>query len=69
MLFRSEIGMKNLGRYEVQVAVPEGFAFRGKVPFDIHIVDRTAFVTVFASSVQEAKIQAENYFARGVEDE
>ena len=53
----------------MQVAVPEEFTFHGRVPFDMHIVDRVAFVTVFASSVQDATVQAENYFARGVEDE
>jgi len=64
-----QISMKNLDKFEVQVTVPEDFNFRGTVPFDMHIVDKVAFVTVFASSVQEAKRIAEDYFAGGEDNE
>ena len=64
-----QISMKNLDRYEVQVTVPEDFTFYGTVPFDMHIVNRIALVTVFASSVQEAKKIADDYFAGSEDDE
>lgn len=57
-----QISMKTLGKFEVQVDVPDDFSFQGSVPFDMHIVDKVAFVTVYAPSVQEAKQLAEDYF-------
>lgn len=62
-----EVGIKGLREFEVQVTVPEDFTFYGTVPYTMHIIDRTALVTVPASSVEEAKELAEAYFAGGVD--
>lgn len=62
-----EIGMKGLGEFEVQVEIPDNFVFYGVVPYYMHIVNRTALVTVPASSVQEARELALAYFAGGVD--
>jgi len=62
-----EIGMKGLREFEVQIDVPENFTFYGTVPYTMHIVNRTALVTVPASSVQEARELAEAYFAGGID--
>jgi hypothetical protein len=63
-----EIGMKGLQEFEVQIEIPENFAFYGTVPYTMHIVDRTALVTVPASSVEEAVELAQSYFNGGVEE-
>ena len=57
-----EIGLKGLQEFEVQVTIPDDFAFYGTVPYTMHIVNRTALVTVPAASVQEAKQLALDYF-------
>jgi hypothetical protein len=62
-----EIGMKGLQEFEVQVTVPDNFVFYGVVPYYMHIINRTALVTVPASSVQQARELAEAYFAGGVD--
>lgn len=64
-----EIGMKGLGEFEVQIEIPENFTFYGEVPYTMHIVNRTALVTVPASSVQEARELALAYFAGGVDSD
>jgi len=62
-----EIGMKGLGEFEVQIEIPENFTFYGTVPYTMHIVNRTALVTVLASSVEQARELALAYFAGGVD--
>jgi hypothetical protein len=62
-----EIGMKGLQEFEVQVTVPDNFVFYGTVPYYMHIINKTALVTVPAASVQEARALAEAYFAGGVD--
>jgi len=62
-----EIGMKGLKEFEVQVTVPDNFVFYGVVPYYMHIIDRTALVTVPASSVEQARDLALAYFAGGVD--
>jgi len=62
-----EIGMKGLREFEVQIEIPENFTFYGAVPYTMHIVNRTALVTVPASSVQEARELALAYFAGGID--
>jgi hypothetical protein len=61
-----EIGMKGLQEFEVQVTVPDNFVFYGTVPYYMHIINKTALVTVPASSVEQARALAEAYFAGGV---
>jgi len=61
-----EIGMKGLQEFEVQVTVPNDFVFYGVVPYYMHIINKTALVTVPASSVEQARALAEAYFAGGV---
>ena len=62
-----EIGMTGLKEFEVQVTVPDNFAFYGTVPYYMHIIDRIALVTVPASSVEQARDLALAYFAGGVD--
>jgi hypothetical protein len=62
-----EIGMKGLQEFEVQVTVPDNFVFYGTVPYYMHIINKTALVTVPASSVEQARELAEAYFAGGVD--
>jgi hypothetical protein len=62
-----EIGMRGLQEFEVQVTVPDNFTFYGTVPYYMHIINKTALVTVPAASVQEARALAEAYFAGGVD--
>jgi hypothetical protein len=64
-----EIGMKGLREFEVQIDVPENFVFYGTVPYTMHIINRTALVTVPASSVRQARELAEAYFAGGVDQD
>lgn len=62
-----EIGMKGLQEFEVQVNIPENFAFYGTVPYYMHIIKDIALVTVPASSVEQARELALAYFAGGVD--
>ena len=62
-----EIGMRGLQEFEVQVTVPDNFTFYGTVPYYMHLINKTALVTVPAASVQEARALAEAYFAGGVD--
>jgi len=62
-----EIGMRGLQEFEVQVTVPDNFTFYGTVPYYMHIINKTALVTVPAASVQEARELAEAYFAGGID--
>jgi hypothetical protein len=62
-----EIGMRGLQEFEVQVTIPDNFVFYGTVPYYMHIINKTALVTVPASSVQEARDLALAYFAGGVD--
>ena len=54
--------IKRLEQFVVKVPVPEGFAFRGAVPFDIEITGSTAMVTVWAVTEAEAQRRAEEFF-------
>ena len=54
--------IKRLEQFVVKVPVPEDFAFRGAVPFDMEIVGSTAMVTVWAASEAEAVRKAEEFF-------
>jgi hypothetical protein len=62
-----QVGMQGLQEFEVQVRVPEDFCFYGRVPFDMHIVNDLAFVTVNAQTLEQATVLAEEYF-RGKPD-
>jgi hypothetical protein len=53
--------------YEVMVDVPENFVFRGVVPYTMHIYGSVAYVTVPASSLEEAKELAQKYFEENIE--
>jgi hypothetical protein len=54
--------IKNLSEYEIQVTVPEDFQFEGPVPYDMSISGDTAWVKVIATSMEEAKLKANEYF-------
>ena len=48
--------------FEVIVAVPENFRFNGTVPYDMQIIAGSAFVTVPATSMEEAFNKAKAFF-------
>jgi len=48
--------------FEVQVVVPDGFRFRGAVPYHMEIFGNQAFVTVPALSIEEAAQKANEFF-------
>lgn len=50
-----------LQEFEVIVAMPEVWRFKGKVPFDMNIVGDQAFITVLAESIEEATQRARSY--------
>lgn len=54
--------IKNLTEYEVQITVPEDFQFEGPVPYDMSISGDTAWVKIVATSIEEAKMKANEYF-------
>jgi hypothetical protein len=54
--------IKRLQIFEVEVPLPETFAFTGVVPFDMTIEDGVARVQVYAETIEEATIKAEEYF-------
>ena len=54
--------VKRLQIFEVEVAMPETFAFNGRVPFDMTIEGDVARVQVYAVTLEEAQAQAEEYF-------
>ena len=54
--------IKGLKQFVVRVPVPEEFRFTGAVPFDLEIVGSVAMVTVFASTHDEARTRAEQFF-------
>jgi hypothetical protein len=54
--------IKNLQKFEVNVQLPEHFAFTGVIPYDMVITGDTATVTVYAATETEARQRAEEYF-------
>ena len=54
--------IKNLNEYEVQVFIPEDFEFSGPVPYDMSISGDIAWVKVIATSLEEAKNKAYEFF-------
>jgi hypothetical protein len=53
---------RRLQEFEVQVAVPKDFRFKGTVPYDMEIVGDQAFVTVLAETIEEATTKAREFF-------
>lgn len=51
--------IKNLREYTVVRNVPDGFVFRGKVPYDLTMNESEIKITVWAVSQQEADERAE----------
>ena len=54
--------IKNLNEYEVQVFIPEDFEFGDPVPYDMSISGDIAWVKVIATSLEEAKNKAYEFF-------
>lgn len=53
--------VKNLKKFEIQMALPEDFRFGGKIPYDMKIVEDQAYVTIYAESVDEATQKVREY--------
>ena len=56
---------RNLQEFEVQVTVPIGFRFTGRVPYTMEILGNQAFVTVMALTLEEATEKAHEFFYQG----
>lgn len=54
--------IKRLQKFDVEVQLPEHFAFTGVIPYDMAIAGNIATVTVYAETVAEAQQRAEEYF-------
>jgi hypothetical protein len=54
--------------FEVQVELPENFAFYGVVPYTTHLYGRTAFMTVPAESMEQAVRLANEYLQGGIQE-
>jgi hypothetical protein len=54
--------IKNLKEFEVTLEMPDDFVFRGVVPYDMHIDDRTVRVKILALTYQEAEDRVFEYF-------
>jgi hypothetical protein len=59
---------RNLQEFEVQVTVPVGFRFTGRVPYTMEILGNQAFVTVMALTLEEAREKAQEFFNQGLYD-
>lgn len=53
--------IKNLKEYQVTIRVPNGWYPHGIAPFDMHIADGVATMTVLASSHENANDQVSKY--------
>jgi hypothetical protein len=60
--------IKALQEFEVKTTLPEDFRFKGKVPFDLQIVDGEAKIKVLALTLEEAMMRVD-LFLFGVDDE
>ena len=49
---------KSMRSYKVRLRVDDGWLPMGRVPFDIHIKDGIATLTIIADSIESAKEQA-----------
>lgn len=59
--------VKALQEFEVKTTIPEGFRFRGRVPFDMQIDGEDVIVKVYALTLEEA-INRVDMFLFGVDD-
>ena len=59
--------VKALQEFEVKTTIPDGFRFRGKVPFDMEIDGDDVTVKVYALTLEEA-INRVDMFLFGVDD-
>ncbi len=60
--------IKALQEFEVKTTLPDGFRFRGRVPFDMQIEGEDVTIKVLALNLEEA-IQRVDMFLFGVDDE
>jgi hypothetical protein len=60
--------IKNLRQFEVEVDLPEGFAFHGVIPFDMTISQSRGKIKVFASSLEDATNKVNAYIQRNTEE-
>jgi hypothetical protein len=47
--------------YKVKLRIDDGWLPLGRVPFDIHIKDGIATLTIIAESLEQARMQASTY--------
>ena len=53
--------IKALQEFEIKTTLPENFRFKGRVPFDIHIVDNEATIKVLALNLEEAMMRVNSF--------
>ena len=52
---------QSMRKYQVKLRVDDGWLPMGRVPFDIHIKDGIATLTIVAESLEDARTQASVY--------
>ncbi len=60
--------VKALQEFEVKTTLPDGFRFRGRVPFDMQIEGEDVTIKVLALNLEEAMMRVDS-FLFGVDDE
>lgn len=59
---------KALQQFRIMRPVPNGFDFRGRCPYDISIKNDIMTVTVYATTLEEAKRMANEFIDSWTED-
>jgi len=60
--------VKALQEFKVKTTLPDGFRFRGRVPFDMQIEGEDVTIKVLALNLEEAMMRVDS-FLFGVDDE
>ena len=53
--------IKTLQEFEIKTTLPEGFRFRGKVPFDMNITGNEITAKILASTLDEAMLRLDTF--------
>lgn len=61
--------IKKLREFEVDVDIPEGFAFNGVIPFDVTISQNVGKFKVLAESFEEAQDKVQKYIKKNTTEE
>lgn len=56
--------IKSMKEFVVESEIPDNFEFRGKIPYDMKIVDGVGYFTVYAVDLNEAQTKVEEFLNR-----